>query len=223
MYEEVFDQNIQKQIDDFFVENLASHGTVKTFEKGEIIRQDDLNYMYVLLEGELNQVMHSKEGDEIVFFRIMAGNIFGEMAFFEKSNTFAVNKALTKGKFAIVNREFVESKLKENPQIYNYFLISIIRKFRAVMFEISNFHFNDSIGRLADFIIRLYYTETEEPKNHISITFTHEEIANRLGLNRITVTNGMKKFKEEGLIDIQNRRIIIKNIEGLKEITNIPI
>ena len=91
------------------------------------------------------------------------------------------------------------------------------------MFELSNFHFNDSIGRLADFIIRLYYTETEEPPTTISIIFTHEEIANRLGLNRITVTHGLKKFREEGFIDIQNRHIIIKNIEGLKKITNLPI
>ena len=223
MYEKVFDQNIQKRMDDFFVQNLAPLGTIKTFEKGEIIRQDDLDCIYVLLEGQLNQVMHSKEGHEIVFFRIIEGNIFGEMAFFEKANTFAVNKALSKGKFSVVNREFVESKLKKDPEIYNYFLISVIRKFRTVMFELSNFHFNDSIGRLADFIIRLYYTETEEPPTTISIIFTHEEIANRLGLNRITVTHGLKKFREEGFIDIQNRHIIIKNIEGLKKITNLPI
>lgn len=223
MYEKVFDQDIQKRMDDFFLQNLASHGIIKTFEKGEIISQDDLDCIYVLLEGKLNQIMHSKEGDEIIFFRIMEGNIFGEMAFFEKTNTFAVNKALSKGKFAVVHREFVEAKLKEDPEIYNYFLISIIRKFRAVMFELSNFHFNDSIGRLADFIIRLYYTEPEQPQNHISIILTHEEIANRLGLNRITVTHGMKRFKEEGLIDVQNRKLIIKNIEGLKAITNVPL
>ena len=104
MYEKVFDQNIQKRMDDFFVQNLAPLGTIKTFEKGEIIRQDDLDCIYVLLEGQLNQVMHSKEGHEIVFFRIIEGNIFGEMAFFEKANTFAVNKALSKGKFSVVNR-----------------------------------------------------------------------------------------------------------------------
>ncbi len=210
-------------MDDFFIRKLASHGKIKTFKKGEIISQDDFECIYILLEGELNQIMHSKEGDEIIFFRIVEGNIFGEMAFFEKSNTFAVNKALTKGSMSVVNREFVESKLREDPEIYNYFLISIIRKYRAVMFELTNLQFNDSTGRLADFLVRLYYTENAVHKSNISIVLTHEEIANRLGLNRITVTNTMKQFKERGLIDVSSRRLTINDIEGLKKMTNIPI
>lgn len=223
MYEKVFNQDVQKDMDDFFIRKLASHGKIKTFKKGEIISQDDFECIYILLEGELNQIMHSKEGDEIIFFRIVEGNIFGEMAFFEKSNTFAVNKALTKGSMSVVNREFVESKLREDPEIYNYFLISIIRKYRAVMFELTNLQFNDSTGRLADFLVRLYYTENAVHKSNISIVLTHEEIANRLGLNRITVTNTMKQFKERGLIDVSSRRLTINDIEGLKKMTNIPI
>ncbi|MGB5823954.1 MAG: Crp/Fnr family transcriptional regulator [Proteocatella sp.] len=223
MYEKVFDQDVQKKMDDFFIKNMASHGKIKTFKKGEIISQDNFECIYILLEGELNQIMHSKEGDEIIFFRIVEGNIFGEMAFFDRSSTFAVNKAITKGNFSVVNREIVESKLKENPDIYNYFLMSIIRKYRAVMFELASLHFNDATGRLADFFVRLYYTENADQKNNISIVLTHEEIAHRLGLNRITVTNTMKKFKEKNLIEISRRKLIIKDIEGLKKMTNTPI
>lgn len=223
MYESIFDQEVQKNMDQFFLENLAAYGKVKTFKKGEIIKQEDCESIYILLEGELNQIMHSKEGDEIIFYRIIKGNIFGEMAFFDNTNTYAVNKALTKGKFSVVSRQFVESKLAENPMVYHYFLISIIHKYRVLMSELANFHFNDSTGRLADFLVRLYYTEDSEDRCKISISFTHEEIANRLGLNRITVTNTMKQFKERGLIDVENRRIIIKDISALEQITNILV
>jgi len=223
MYEKIFDQDVQKSMDDFFITKLASHGKIRTFKKGEIISQDDFECIYILLEGELNQIMHSKEGDEIIFFRIVEGNIFGEMAFFDRSSTFAVNKAMTNGKLSVVSRDFVESKLKEDPDIYNYFLISIIRKYRAVMFELASLHFNDSTGRLADLFVRLYYTENTDQKNNISIVLTHEEIAHRLGLNRITVTNTIKKFKEKNLIEIHSRKLIIKDIDGLKKMTNTPV
>ena len=179
MYEHIFDQEVQKKMDDFFLKNLASHGKLINFKKGEIIKQEDFESIYILLEGELNQIMHSKEGDEIIFFRVVKGNIFGEMAFFDQSSTFAVNKAVTKGSISVVNRRFVESKLREDPQIYHYFLISII--------------------------------------------LTHEEIANRLGLNRITVTNTMNQFRDRGLIDIENRKIIIKDIDTLRKMTNILV
>ena len=221
MYEDIFDQGVQKRMDDFFLKNLAAYGKVLPFKRGEIIKQDNYESIYILLEGELNQVMHSKEGDEIIFFRIMKGNIFGEMAFFDHTDTYAVNKALSKGRYAVVNRQFVEKKLEENPEVYHYFLISIIRKYRAVMSELANSHFNDSTGRVADFLVRMYYTEDGEDQSKISIIFTHEEIANRLGLNRITVTNTMNLFKDKGYIDVKNRKIIIKDIEALKQITNI--
>lgn len=122
MYEDIFDQEVQKKMDDFFLKNLASHGKLISFKKGEIIKQEDFESIYILLEGELNQIMHSKEGDEIIFFRVVEGNIFGEMAFFDKTSTFALNKAVTKGSVSVVNRKFVESKLKEDPQIYHYFI-----------------------------------------------------------------------------------------------------
>ena len=223
MYEDIFDQEVQKKMDDFFLKNLASHGKLIRFKKGEIIKQEDFESIYILLEGELNQIMHSKEGDEIIFFRVVEGNIFGEMAFSDKTSTFALNKAVTKGSVSVVNRKFVESKLKEDPQVYHYFMISMIRKYRAIMSELASFHFNDSSGRLADFLVRLYYTEDGADKSKISIILTHEEIANRLGLNRITVTKAINDFKEKGLIDIINRKIIIKDIETLKKMTNILV
>ena len=69
MYEHIFDQEVQKKMDEFFLKNLASHGKLINFKKGEIIKQEDFESIYILLEGELNQIMHSKEGDEIIVTR----------------------------------------------------------------------------------------------------------------------------------------------------------
>ncbi|MCT4596075.1 MAG: Crp/Fnr family transcriptional regulator [Anaeromicrobium sp.] len=223
MYKKIFDQVIQKKMDTFFINNLAAYGKVETFSKGQIINPSHPDNIYIVLEGELNHAMYSKNGDEIFFYRIIEGNIFGEIDFFDENRAFVVNKALTKGKVSVVSREIVESKLKEHPEMYNYFLTSIIKKYRMIMLELSNLQFNDSLGKLADFFVRLYYTENINSNNNISIIFTHEEIAHRIGLNRITVTNGIRLFKDKNLIDIRDRKIIIKDINGLKKLTNIPI
>jgi CRP-like cAMP-binding protein len=169
--------------------------------------------------------MYSKNGDEIIFFRMSAGDIFGETDFFDNSRTFVMYKVLKNAKVSIVNRRILESKLIEFPSIYKYFLKSIIRKQRMIMIELSNFKFNDSIGKLADFLVRLYYTEDINInfKNYISIVLTHEEIANRIGLNRTTVTNVLKSFKDRDLIEVKDRKLIIKDIQGLKKLTNIPL
>jgi len=223
MYEKIFDIDVQKNMDIFFINKLAKYGKIVTFKKGQIINPNNPDNIYIIVKGEVNQGMYSKNGDEIIFYRITEGSIFGEIDFFDKSRTFVVNKAVTKGKISVLNREVVESKLKEYPEIYHYFLTSIIRKYRMIMIELTNFQFNDSIGKLADFLVRLYYTENINLKNNISIILTHEEIANRIGINRITVTNGMKLLKDKNLIEIKDRKITIKDIENLKKLTNIPM
>ncbi len=225
MYEKIFDQEIQKEMDHFFINNLSAYGKTETLKKGQVINQKNSDNIYIILEGEFNKIMYSKNGDEIIFFRMTVGDIFGETDFFDNSRTFVMYKALKNAKVSIVNREILESKLIEFPNMYNYFLKSIIRKQRMIMMELSNFKFNDSIGKLADFLVRLYYTEDINInfKNNISIVLTHEEIANRIGLNRTTVTNGIKIFKDRKLIEVKDRKLIIKDIEGLKNLTNIPI
>ncbi|QXM07048.1 Crp/Fnr family transcriptional regulator [Crassaminicella indica] len=223
MYEKIFDLDVQKKMDVFFMDELAKHGKIEIFQKGQIINPMHPDYIYVILAGEVNQVMYSRNGDEIIFYRITEGSIFGEIDFFDRNRTFVVNKAVTQCKLSVINREAVENQLKKYPKIYEYFLMSIIRKYRMIMLELANFQFNDSVGKLADFFTRLYYTENINEKNNISIVLTHEEIANRIGLNRITVTNGIKLFKDRNLIEIKDRKIVIKDIEGLKKLTNIPI
>lgn len=225
MYEKIFDQDIQREMDDFFINNLSSYGKIENLKKGQVINQKNPDNIYIILEGEFNQIMYSKNGDEIIFFRMTVGDIFGEIDFFDNSRTFVMYKALKNAKISILSREILESKLMEFPNMYNYFLKSIIRKQRMIMIELSNFKFNDSIGKLADFLVRLYYTEdiNIKFKNYISIVLTHEEIANRIGLNRTTVTNVLKIFKDRNLIEVKDRKLIIKDIQGLKNLTNIPL
>jgi len=220
----MFDQKSQIEMDKFFLETFASEGTIKWFEKGVILDPTDHNQIYLILEGELNQVMFSKTGSMINYYRLLKGNIFGEIDYFDTDRTYVMNKTMKSSKVAIISRSVVEAKLREYPEMYEFFLTSIVKKYRIIMLELANHKFNDAYGRLADFFLRLYYSEENPGKDHVlDIVFTQEEVANRIGLNRITVTNGIKKFKELGFIEIINRKIVIKDVEGLKEYTNVPI
>lgn len=42
-------------------------------KKGEIINPDSSNYIFLVLEGEVNQLMYSKDGNEIIFLESQKG------------------------------------------------------------------------------------------------------------------------------------------------------
>lgn len=223
MYDALFDQELQREMDAFFLETFEGLGKIQWFEKGVTIDPPGRDQIYLVLEGELNQQMYSKKGSTITFYRLFKGNIFGEIDFFDSSRTFVMNKTVTSCKIATINRVIIEAYLKENSQLYEYFLTSIVKKYRIIMLELANHKFNDSIGKMADFFIRLYYTEEKSDRTMIDVLFTQEEVANRVGLNRVTVTKAMKYFKDNDLIEVANRKVVIKDIEGLKKLTDVPI
>lgn len=224
MYKEIFDQKVQREMDKFFVDSFGDYSNVKWYEKGVIIDPEDSDHIYLVLEGELNQMMFSKSGKIINYYRILKGNVFGEIDYFDSERSYVVNKTIKSSKIASIERTVLEEKLKNNPQMYSYFLTSVVRKYRILMLELANHKFNDSLGRLADFLIRLYYAQDEPIEGRpLDVCFTHEDIANRIGLNRVTVTRSIKTFVDLDVIELKERNIVIKDIEGLKKVSDIPV
>lgn len=221
MYDMLFNEDLQKNMLNFFSEELAALGSIKEIKKNEIIDPDTADQVYIVLSGSFKQALYSAEGDEITFFRLRRGTIFGEMDYFDGMRTCVITKAVEKSTVSVVCRSVLEEELKKDPSIYRQFMHSVIRKYRIVMLELADVKFNDSLGKLAHSIIRLSHTtkahsidDIGQQKIHIAIT--HDELASRTASNRSTITNGLKTFKNKGLIAIKDRQIVILDLDGLK-------
>lgn len=90
-------------------------------------------------------------------------------------------------------------------------------RFSSLIEEVS---LNDTKKRLVKFILDMQEENAapSNPQNLISIPFTREEIAQRIGTTRETVTRQINNLKELKFIDIKPHQIIIRNKEGLKKI-----
>ena len=52
------------------------------------------------------------------------------------------------------------------------------------------------------------------------VAITHEEIANTVGVSRVTVSKTLSRFAKSGYISTEYRRILIKSREGLEKLVN---
>ena len=57
-----------------------------------------------------------------------------------------------------------------------------------------------------------------ESEHDGSVAITHEEIANTVGVSRVTVSKTLSRFAKAGCISTEYRRILIKSRELLKKI-----
>jgi CRP-like cAMP-binding protein len=223
MYKELFDLKLQNEMTSFFLNHLSRLGDHRLYKKGQEVKSTHADEIYIVLKGSLKEVLYSTDGDEVCFFRLPKGTISGEMDYFDGHRTCVITKAMQNSIVSVIHRKILDKELQKNPKIHGYFIHSITRKYRLLMLKITDDKFNDSIGKVASTLLRFTALQEGEPKNGTKLgyqyTYTHEELAKYLGCSRSTITHVLNSFKENNLIDVQNRRIIIKDVDGLKKHT----
>ena len=53
-----------------------------------------------------------------------------------------------------------------------------------------------------------------------SLPYTHNDIANCLGMNRVTVSRIMQELRAEGLLNYTYRKVTVLDRDGLEEVLN---
>ena len=211
MYNLLFSDFKQAQMEDFFKNDLAKHGYIQNFPKKSLIKPESNDCIYIILEGECRQVMYSPSGKKVSYFRLTKGNIFGEMVFFDRCGNCSEIECLTDVKLSVVYRESIKKKLANNPKIYEHFIHSEARKYRLLMLKIAEEKFNPVLGQLASFLYRLSILSDKITEGKIQFKLTHEEISDRLGCSRISVTNNINILIEKNIIEYKGRYLIVKN------------
>lgn len=218
MYNEYFQVERQEKMRSSFLE-IGKRGNMRKYPKNSLIQIKGEDAICIVMSGNLKQSIYSLEGEEKILYLLRSGEIFKEMDYFAGGEAKLETTALKDSTISVLDKRVVEEILLENPSIYRDIIHSITRKFRIAMFQMLNMAFSDSIGKVADTLVRLYYQEGEEmvQGKKINDRFTHEEIANLIGCSRVTVTRVLNRFKDENIINIMNGEIAIKDIENLEK------
>ncbi|MGM0419626.1 MAG: Crp/Fnr family transcriptional regulator [Bacillota bacterium] len=203
------------------IESICENGYVKNYRKGEIIffEADSEKKLYLLVDGQVKLSMLSSEGREKVMTILQAGDIFGEISLFDHDPHPLTAEVVEEAKLMILEWSNLEEIIMDQPRLALKIIEALSKKTRLLTSQVRDLVFHDAIGRLANLLIRFakdFGKETEEG-TMIELILTHQEIANLLGVSRVTVTKTLNKLIDQGLIKIKERKIYILDHQGLNE------
>ena len=112
-----------------------------------------------------------------------------------------------------INNKTLKDIIKDNIHVRCFVYELMNKKMSMILTLMQNMLFNDLTKRLSDFLIKIY-----ERDNDTEIKITQEEIAKNIGSSREGVSRMLKKFEKEDLIVLSRKKIILKNINKLKNI-----
>ncbi len=188
------------------IDEIAGDTHMKSYSKGDILYtpDDETDQIYVLKQGEVI-LYHERDGKMVVFDTLGPGSFFGGFSLRpEKINHFA--------------EVAVGSKICNFPQSVMLQLIAnfpgaMLQFWQEVSIRLTEYEerLRDNGAPAADILLHeLERLKKSRQKSFLGfmqrpLVITHDELAKRTGLNRVTVTREMKYLRDAGRIKVDTK------------------
>jgi CRP/FNR family transcriptional regulator, cyclic AMP receptor protein len=204
---------------------LLQRSSKVTYKKHELIfRQNEYGeYLYIIESGRVRLFLISPNGEEKALSIIGKNGVIGECTL-NSDSRYSTN-AISASEVSlrkISKKSFLEF-ISEKPQYIYQTLDLLTKKYRLLCTQSLQLSYMKSLPRVCSAFIQLsvQYGELFGDKSiKLTITFTHQEMANLLGTTRVTIAKNIKWLEEEKYIEKKGKHFIIHNIDELAELAN---
>jgi CRP/FNR family cyclic AMP-dependent transcriptional regulator len=204
------------------MEDLAKRAPDTFLDEGDILYspKDSTERLFILKEGRVQLYELDESGDEITLSVVEDGNVFGEMVLTGQSLHGLYVRALTASTVVSLRREELEDLILNTPEVGLRLVRELAQRLHDSEARYADIIAKDVPERLATQILTLVDSEgvVRRDSYRIPTHYTHEQLASMIGCKRVAVTRALSKLREAGAVELEDRRIVVKDLDALKEL-----
>lgn len=205
---------IFSELSDPDIGSLARLATRRRFPRDTVVffENEEGDTFFMIVEGRIKVTILGDDGREIILSVLGPGDFFGEMALLDNEPRSATTIAVEETELLTLQRVDFQSVLADNRSITSALIKVLTARLRRANHQISTLALLDVYGRVARVILDMAREEGKRLKDG-RIAFrraTHQEIANRIGTTRETVTRMLKDLERQGLINVDGKEIVLQ-------------
>ncbi|CEM63210.1 Crp/Fnr family transcriptional regulator [Treponema phagedenis] len=195
----------------------------KKFPRGSVIfaEFEPGNCFYLIQSGRV-QLIKIINGFEKNLDILQPGEIFGEMAILDNSPRSASAIAYDDTVVLEFNKENFEVLMTGNPAIAMRLLKTFVRRIYTQKRRFMILTIQDKSARIGDVFLMLDETQPDIDRSTEMRTFeiTIEEVSRWAGLANEETEDALRKFSDQGRLELYTDKIIVKNMTDLTRYVN---
>jgi CRP-like cAMP-binding protein len=205
---------IFSELSDQDIASLAHLAIRKRYPKDTVVffENEEGDFFFTILEGRIKVTILGDDGREVILSVLGPGDFFGEMALLDNEPRSATAIAVEESELLSLHRTDFQTVLNDNRSITTALIRVLSARLRRANHQISTLALLDVYGRVARVIVDMAREEGKRLRDG-RIAFrraTHQEIANRIGTTRETVTRMLKDLERQGLIHVEGKEIVVQ-------------
>lgn len=190
------------------------------FGRGEALfsEGDPCHGLFVVAIGRIRIFKLSPSGREQLLAVEGPGSSFAELPVFDGGVYPASASALEDTEVLFISRKDFQNYCREHPEVALKVLAVVGSRLRRLVGIIEDLSFTTIRQRLISLLLRLAQGAGTATKQgvRVELTTTHQDLAAELGTVRELVSRNLSRLQAEGLLEVDGRTIIVKDLSALK-------
>jgi CRP/FNR family transcriptional regulator len=176
------------------------------------------NGLHIIAQGKVRIFKTSMSGREQVLAVNVPGESVAELPVFDGGPFPASAMAIDDAEVAFISRRDFQAYCMEHPEVALKVLQVVGSRLRRLVGIIEELSFTTIRQRLIAALVKLAEGEGQRTAGGIEFKLpaTHQELANQLGTVRELVSRNLMRLQAEGLLDVDARHIVVKDLAGMK-------
>jgi CRP/FNR family transcriptional regulator, cyclic AMP receptor protein len=200
---------------------LAARTVRKVFASGELLfsEGEPCNGLHIIAHGKVRIFKTSVNGREQVLAVNGPGETVAELPVFDGGPYPASASATEDAEIAFISRRDFHAYCLEHPEVALKVLSQVGARLRRLVGIIEELSFTTIRQRLIAMLVKLAQSQGSKTDRGIEFQLpsTHQELASQLGTVRELISRNLMRLQAEGLLDVDARHIVVRDIEGLTE------
>lgn len=201
-------------------ESLAKRAVRKKYEDGERLftEGDQCDGLFVISKGEVRIFKSAPNGREQVLAIEGPGSSIAELPVFDGGDYPASANAIGDTEAVFISRHAFQAFCLEHPQVALKVLAVVGSRLRRLVGIVEELSFTTVRQRVIALLVRMAEAEGNRTARGVkfSLKTGHQEIAFEIGTVRELVSRNLARLQAEGLIEVDGREVLVKDLPALE-------
>ena len=176
--------------------------------------------LFVVCSGRVNLSTASREGKILILKTVQAGETVGLSATISGMPYEVTAETATPCQLGFVDRKHFAELMESHSEIGVHTAHYLSREYQNAYHDIHDLVLTrSSAGKLARLLLSQAPRHETEDETRIPTPMTHEEMAQRIGASRETVTRLLSHLRKKRLIRLDGPNLVIRDRSGLEALT----